>query len=508
MKKSFGGRAAAGLVVSLALAISACGASTNSGESGDKSLTVAIRADVSTLDPHHSASAYDRSYYYAMYNTLLQTNDAGDIVPELAESYETADDSILLKLREDVQFQDGTPFNAEAVKFNIERQLDPAEDSIWQGQLSAITSVQVVDEFQVKLVTSRPDPTVLWWLADRPGMMVSPAAVKKEGKDFALKPVGTGPFTFVSRTTGGPVKFTRNENYWKKGLPKADSVELVPMVESSSRVSNLLSGSVDVIDSYDLADVNRLSGNNAVRTVPSSSERYTVLHLNTTKPPFDKLAAREAVAYAVDYEEIHQAIYYGQGSVPKNNSALPPTNWAFNGDVRGFSRDLDKAKEKLAEAGLPNGFSFVISPQDTPFLVQLAELLSRQLGEVGITAEINPLELSTWTSTVLVGGDSEAGLQDTAGREAGVTIPFFIGGNTPYGLTGWAPDAFDDAVTKANSTYDRDQRKTFLGEAQELVANDVPELVLHLDPQQFAMSASLAEVDGRADGALRVEDFG
>lgn len=208
-------------------------------------LTAALDTEPPTLDPHLSGSAVDRQVFQNLYDKLVDTNASLAVVPMLATSWTISPDAktVTFKLQQGVTFQDGTPFNAEAVKYNFDRmEFDPKFPSVRRSELGPMTGVTVVDPYTVQIALERPYSPLLYVLTDRAGMMVSPAAAQKEGLDYAQHPVGTGPFSFVERLPQDHITLRRNPTYWAKGLPYLDQIVYREITDDSARVANLKVG--------------------------------------------------------------------------------------------------------------------------------------------------------------------------------------------------------------------------------------------------------------------------
>lgn len=199
--------------------------------------------DISNFDPILGNSGNDHALLYPIYDTLVNYNDKLEAAPGLAESWETPDDkTIILHLRQGVTFHDGTEFNAEAVKFNLERVNSEGSNV---SDIKNVASVEAVDQYTVKLTLKQPDSSIILALSDRSGMMVSPTAVQKLGKDFAQNPVGAGPFKFVKWVPNGEIQYKKNENYWQKGLPYLNTITAKIMPDENTRLNALKSGQLN-----------------------------------------------------------------------------------------------------------------------------------------------------------------------------------------------------------------------------------------------------------------------
>src|SRR5713226_6945693 len=225
-------------------------------------LVFAQAADPDGLDPHEVTDGFSVNNVSNVFDTLVRfTADSTQVEPSLAESWTVSADNLVwtFKLRPGVKFHDGTPFNAEAVKYNFERMQDPKFPSARRSEIGPIQRVVAVDPYTVQITLEKPYSPLLYVLTDRAGMMVSPAAAQKEGLDFALHPVGTGPFSFVEKIPQDHITLQRNPNHWEKGLPYADRIVFRTITDDNARVANVKSGDVEIISLVPLPQVKQLS---------------------------------------------------------------------------------------------------------------------------------------------------------------------------------------------------------------------------------------------------------
>jgi len=353
-------------------------------------LRVALRGEVSTLDPQRGASGTDHMWIYPIYDTLVRFDSNMNPQPGLAEAWETPDPKTLVfSLRKDVKFHDGTPFNAEAAKYNILRAQD--KKMPLHTELQTIDAVEVVDPYKIRLRLKRADASLLLTFADRAGMMVSPAAAEKLGEQFGRNPVGTGEYKFVKWTPGDSVRLDRFADYWDKPKPYLDGMLLKVITDGDTRLSALRSGQVDFIMEIPQQDFESLKGERGLTSYSRISLAYWRLFLNMSKTPLDKRPVREAINYALDRQALVKTVAFGLGEVYA--MPFPAVHWAHAPAVKSYPHDIAKAKAKLAEAGLPNGFTMDMLVEAAPEHVRRAEAVQAQLGQAGIKVDIKPVEL-------------------------------------------------------------------------------------------------------------------
>src|SRR5215210_9023964 len=343
-------------------------------------LYVALESEPPELDPNLSSAYVDRQVMASLYDKLVDIDQDGEIVPMLAKSYDVSDDGTVytFKLREGIKFHDGTNFNAEAVKFNLDRYQE--EDSVRSTEVESIESVEVVDPMTVRVTLSEPFAPFLAVLTDRAGIMASPKAIEESGGRISKNPVGTGPFEFVERVRGDHITVEKNPNYWKEGLPKLDKIIYRGIEDENVQYQNLQSGELDLIDSIPLVEVKDLqkSGDYEVSIEPGLG--YNGIWLNVTRPPFDNEKLRQAVYQLVDRQAVAKAALRNVGGTPAN-SPFSKQTWAYGKSDEYPPPSVEEAKQLLKEAGKPNGFSFTFKVDPSP--------LSQQIGQI-IQSNLNP----------------------------------------------------------------------------------------------------------------------
>ena len=313
------------LILGLALLIIAgCG-----GEAVDKADTIIIglEAEPVTLDPAQMTDFNSSRAGMEIYDSLLRFKDGStELEPCLATDWEASEDGLeyTFTLREGVTFHDGTPFNAEAVKFNFERQLDPEHPYHDTGEfgyadftLGMVEEVVVVDEGTVKIILSEPFAPFLGNIAMHAAAIVSPTAIEQYGKDISINPVGTGPYKFVSWDPGVEVILEKNEDCWR-GAPEVDRLIFRPIVEDQTRLTELESGNVDFIVGIPPDDLQRLKDEDKLLIVEQPSMHTWYLSLNCQKPPFNDKLVRQAANYAINKKAIVDDILKGTGVLAKN----------------------------------------------------------------------------------------------------------------------------------------------------------------------------------------------
>ena len=400
-------RILAGLVATTLL-VSACGGggdgdsgtqtAAGSGSAGeidrDGTFRYVFVQNPSTLDPHRSANAWDMIFFSLAYDQLIWRNDAGDLEPMLATEWEFVDDGTAfeLTLREDVSFIDGEPFDAEAVKANLERAMTLPE-SAHKGSLARVESVEAVEEFKARINLSGPGANLPDLLSSTVGSMISPAAMDNE--DLDQNPVGTGMAKLVEYVPGQVNRWERNEDYWDPEAAQAATYEIYAQTASPTRVNMLSTGQGEL--TYLMPQDQDPAEAAGLNVAPSLSSNIFSFSFNLDKPPFDDVRVRKAAEHAIDRQALIDGVFFGAGEPVAQ--MLPPDHWAYHPDVTpdnpDYGYDPEKAKELLAEAGYPDGteFEFLIPSLDDHR--SLAEAMVPMLEEVGLRASTRVIESPT-----------------------------------------------------------------------------------------------------------------
>ena len=453
-------------------------------------LSIGWVAGAKTLDPHLSVQWPERFVLYMVFNTLVAVDKNFNVVPELARSWQVSPDGrrVTFQLQRGVKFHDGTDFTADIVKWNIERVLDPQLKSPQRSQLEpAVAAVTAVDPHTVTLELKKPFAPLLAALAERPGFMVSPAAVKKLGDGFGRNPVGTGPFRFVDWVADSRVTLERFPDYWDKGKPYLDKVVFRVVPDPTVRLTMVRTGEVDIATDVDAKDVPTLQGDQRLQVAElNPPARWTGLQWQVDKPPFNNKALREAIALAIDRVELRDVLLLGFGEPARG--PVTPGLWWFDPGFKGIGTDIEAAKRKLAEAGYPNGFRYKFTVTNTPQWIRLAELLQGQLQRINVTLDLelaNPADAyalvvqrkTNWTHTNWTQRGDPSGL---------LTILFHSKGfaNT----TGYANPRVDELLDQAATIYEPERRKGLYHEAERLIVADVPYVFLNYTAEFAVMS--------------------
>ncbi len=362
-------------------------------------LTVGVELDIPGFDPL-KVGVYDTSANVAaslILENLVRLDDNGKAKPSLALSWSNSDDfkTWTFKLRPDVKFHDGTPFNAAAVKFNIDRQKDPKNNCRCAFYIANILSVEAKDDLTV--VYTLKDPAVnfpiLLTRPDQNQTIHSPTAIQAKGDDYNRNPVGTGPFVVKSWTAGDRMVLERNPDYWNKGHPYLDRVVLRPLPDSQSRFASLKSGETDVVwaDEFEADNIVRAQKDATLQVLSYAGSGAAVNVFNTKAPPLDDVRVRQALVMAIDRKKYSQALTNGLARPASN--PYGDGSWVKCKDDGALPEDPKKAAELIKEYGKPVSFKMLFTA--TPRGRTNGQILQQFWKNIGVNMEIEQVDQAT-----------------------------------------------------------------------------------------------------------------
>ncbi|WP_456276619.1 ABC transporter substrate-binding protein [Bacillus sp. AK128] len=474
---------------------------TSEKESKD-TLVIGLDDDPPQLDPHRSSAAVDRQTFQSIYNKLLDINENLEFIPELAKEWKISEDgkTYTFVLQEGVVFHDGTPFNAEAVKYNFERMLDPEFGSPRKAEVELIQEVIVVDEYTVDVKLKDPFAPFLATLTDRAGMMVSPTAAEELGDDFANSPVGTGPYKFVDREKQSHINLVRFEDYWRE-LPAIKNIVIQPYSDSNVRITNLVSGDIDIVNRIAFKDIKSLSENPDITLMEQGPIGFQGMYLNIENEKFKDPKVRQAINIAIDRYAIAKVVFH-DGVIPATGP-FAPTSWAHSGEDAPKA-DPDKAKALLAEAGASN-LSFTLKINPKPEEQQMAQMMQEMLKAVGITMELELVEFGTLLEQLST-GEFEAARLGWSGRidpDGNSYGRFNTGG--PNNYSKYSNPKFDQLLLDARTTTDQETRAEMYKEAAAMLWEDAPYVFIYHEKDYKAMKKNVKGFNHVPDTMVRTE---
>jgi len=472
-------------------------------------LRIGLAEDPDVLDPTLARTYVGRIVFASLCDKLFDIDEKLNVVPQLALSHETSADgkTVTIKLRPGVKFHDGEPLDAEAAKFSLERHLTMT-GSFRKPEISAISSIDVVDSLTIRLNLKTPFAPLIAQLTDRAGMMVAPKAAKEAGDKFGLHPVCAGPYKFVERVQQDRIVVEKFADYWNRDNVRIDRIVYLPIVDPTVRLANLKSGGLDLIERVLATDIKTVRADPKLRLSSALELGYQGMDINVgngekAKGPLgssDKV--RQALNYAIDRKALTQVVFNGE-FVP-GNQWVSPENPYFQKDFPVPSRDVAKAKALIKQAG-------VTTPFDVDFMVPkgaetqaVAEVIQAMAADVGINMKIRVTEFATSLKQAEA-GEYQAYLLAWSGRtDPDGNIYIFDKCKAPQDYPGYCNPEADKLLDEARMAADFAQRKAIYGKLTKVVLDDLPKLYLYHRRVLIAHTAQLEGYKQLPDGLVRV----
>ena len=455
----------------------------------DKALVVGHVAELQTLDPAQAVTISDFRILCNIYDGLLRYKPASlDVEPGLAESWTVSPDgkTYTFALRKGIKFHDGSAFDADAVKFNFDRVLDPRHPFHDTGPfpfvftLGPIDHVSVADPHTVSIVMKEPYAPTLTMLAGAIGGLagISPQAVKTFGKDFSRNGGGTGPFKLQEWVTGQRVVLAANKDY-HRGAPALDGLVFRPIVDENARVSEMQSGGTDITIEVPPDNIATFTASPDFTFYQQPGPHLWYMVLNTKTKPFDDKRVRQAVNYAVNKPAMVTDILKDTATVA--SSVTPPAfAWAYDAGLKSYPYDPAKAKQLLAEAGFPNGLdvTFYVTESGSGMLspVLMGTAIQADLAAVGIRAKIETYEWNTFLGKIIPAMPPEVAMAElsfmTQDPDMHPALALRTGAAVNSG--GYSNPKVDALIDAGRTETDRDKRAAIYKQLQQVVYDDAP----------------------------------
>jgi len=452
-------------------------------------IVIGLVAEPVTMDPPQITDLNSARVTKRIFEGLVaQELGSYKLVPGLAQSWDISKDGLTytFKLRPNVKFHDGTPFNAEAVKFVFERQLNDKGPyyatgtyPYVKGFLGNVAGVEVLDAGTVQIKLKAPLAPFLQYLAHQSLFMFSPESLKKWGKDVVKHPVGTGPFKLDAWEPGVRVVLARNDEYWG-GAPKIRQAIYVPIVEAQARLVALKTGDIDLTMDVPPDSLDELRRDPNVVVAESNSSAVWYVMLNTRHPILKDRRVRQALNHAVNKEAIIRDILRGTAIVSRGPMS-PVYGTFYEDNTARYPHDLDKARALLREAGHPNGFelTFLVpesgSGMQSP--VEMATVIQANLAQIGVRAKIQTMEWGAYLRKYLEQPDmAEMSWNPSIGDPDHMMYMLLSSDRFPPAFNAgyYQNDRVDDLLRRARTTVDEKARVPLYREAQKLVVEDAP----------------------------------
>jgi ABC-type transport system substrate-binding protein len=426
-----------------------------------------------SLDPVTGRTAAEFTFLQIVHDALLDFDPLTlDPKPGLAKAYAFEDPTTFtMDLVEGVSFHDGTPLDGEAVKFNLDRARTDPRSNV-KADIATVRAVEVAGRYRVILRLDRPNAALPAILTDRPGMMVSPTNIKQNGANADQNPVGTGPWKLESWRNNDRFIATRNENYWRPGLPYLDGINVAIMGEPATALRSVIAGENDLATSLGpqqklLADRSKLT------TQLTHSMGMVGIYLNYGRPPLSDVRVRQALNYAIDRDAFNQAIATGL-DVP-TSAILPTEHWACDAQTANYYKyDAGKARALLAEAGFPNGIELPMLGWSDQISMQRQEVIVTQLARAGIRIALTPVSPSA-SSTMFFGSAKQGAgrmAQIAARPDPSQEYDNLFSKDAYFNAGGVELDGYRDLLDATMATTDRAARKAAFAKLQRFVVEN------------------------------------
>ncbi|KYP79615.1 ABC transporter substrate-binding protein [Ferroacidibacillus organovorans] len=466
-------------------------------------LSIGLSADPPKLDPSLSSALVDRQVMVNIYDSLFTINAAGKLQNDLATGAVISKNGLTytITLRKGVKFQDGTPFNATAVKFNLER--DMLKISPRHSSLSLISKVTVDGPYKLTIQLSKPFSPLLNVLSGRAGMMVSPTAVKKEGANFLNHPVGTGPYEYVSRVIGSSITLVKNPHYWMKGLPHFQKVVYKIFTDPNVELLNLQSNEVQIIDTVPPQQIATLAKTPGYTVINKPSFGYQGVYLNVKAKPFTNLFVREAVNYAINRQALVNAVL--KGSASPGYSPFGASSPAYR-KAEDTPPNVNPAQIRalLKRGGEAHGFTFTMQTANSPINVQLAEVMQAMLQPYGIKMNIQQLDFGTLLNNSSDGNFQALALGWSGRLDPDQNIYSFYYTGAPLNSSNYSNPQVDALLNQARTVSNMTQRANLYERAVAIINHDSPYIFLYHPNNVLAFNSSIHGFNYVPDGLIRV----
>lgn len=485
------------VVMSLALALTGC-AGERQSEGTESQITIGIPQDVEdSLDPHKTVAAGTEEVFFNMFEGLVKPDSDGNLIPAVASDYKVSEDKKIytFTLRENVLFHDGSTVTVEDVKYSIERCAGTDGEAPLVAAFANIAEVNTPDEKTVEVVLKEADVDLLASMtaAIIPAANATPETVA----------IGTGPYRFVSHAPQESFVMERFDGYWGEAA-HIEKVILKVCANPDAIVMNLNGGSIDMMARLTATQVSQLKAEFEV--LEGTMNLVQALYLNHAEAPFDDERVRQALCYAIDKQYILDMTSDGHGT-PIGSSMFPAFGKYYMPELAEYyTKDIEKAKALLKEAGYADGFSFTIQvPSNYTPHVETAQVLAEELKAINVDAKIELIEWETWVSDVYAGRKFQAtvvGL-DASSLTAGAMLLRFNTDNSKNFINYHNPE-YDAAYAKAMGTTDDAARTAAFKECQQILTETAANVYIQDMAEFVALNKKYA---GYEFYPLYVQDF-
>ncbi|MPZ10704.1 MAG: ABC transporter substrate-binding protein [Kiloniellaceae bacterium] len=473
-------------------------------------LRIGLQDDADVLDPDQSRTFVGRIVYTSLCDKLVDITPELKIIPQLATAWSWSDDgkTLTMDLREGVVFHDGTPFDAEAVKANIERSKNLPE-SRRKSEVKSIDSVAVTGAYQVKMMLANPDATLLAQLADRAGMMISPTAAEAAGADFAANPVCSGPYKFVERVQQDRIVLEKFADHWNADAFHFDKVSFLPIPDTTVRLANLRAGDLDMLERLAATDAAAVKADAGLQYAETVSIGYQGITVNVNngdraKNPFGEDARlRQAFELSIDRDALNQVVF--EGAFAPGNQPFPPNSPWYDKDVPIPARDIEKAKALMKETGHET-FDLEVQVANNPVQTQVLQVVQAMAAEAGFNVKLKSTEFASLLAEQSA-GNYQASQVGWSGRvDPDGNIHQFMTCKGGINDSKYCNPEVDKLLDAARTSNNEEERKAEYDAARKILAKDLPIIYLYHPSWIWALDDKLEGFVPYPDGMIRLEN--
>ena len=478
--------------------------------SAESTLRIGLNEDPDVLDPTLARTFVGRIVFASLCDKLFDIATDLKVVPQLATEYKWVDDDkgLVITLRQGVTFQDGEPLNAQAVKYSLERHLT-MQGSMRKGEVSAVASVDVVDDHTVKLNLSTPNSPLIAQLTDRAGMVVSPKAAEALKEKFGTAPVCAGPYKFVERVAQDRIVLQKFDKYWDKDKIHIDKIVFQPIPDTQVRLANLRSGGLDLVERLQPTDLGTVRAEKNLKDASIVSLGYQGITVNVNNGPRSKnplgqdARVRQAFSLAIDREALNQVVFNGE-FLP-GNQWVSSTSPYYVKSLPVQKRDVAKAKELLKQAGVNTPVPVALMFPNDPVQTQVSQVIQSMTAEAGFDVKLQATEFAT-SLDLSQKGDMEAFDIGWSGRtDPDGNIFSFVTTKGPFNDGKYSNATVDKELAAARTIGDVSERMKHYTAAAEQLLQDLPIIYLYHNKWIYAYTTKLSGFTPYPDGLIRAQ---
>ncbi|TCR82439.1 ABC transporter substrate-binding protein [Rhizobium sp. BK376] len=471
-------------------------------------LKIGLQDDADVLDPAQSRTFVGRIVYTALCDKLVDVTPQLQFVPQLATAWKWSADGkeLTMTLRQGVKFHDETPFNAQAVVDDIQRNMTMPE-SRRKSELSSVAKVEATGEYEVKFTLKAPDVTLLAQLSDRAGMMVSPTAAKAAGAKFGDHPVCSGPFKFVERVQQDRIVLEKFQDYWNKDNIFIDKVTYLPIPDTTVRLANLRSGDLDMIERVAASDVATVKADPKLSYADAVGTGWLGIYANigngdrSKNPMGQDKRLRQAFSMAIDREAAMQIVF--DGTALAGNQPFAPNSPWFDKDVPVPARDVDKAKALVKAAGFDR-VPVEIAVTNDPVTLQTMQIIQSMVAEAGFDVTLKPTEFATLLDAQTA-GNYQLSRSDWSGRpDPDGNIQQFVTTGAGLNDSKYSNPQVDKLLQEARQSQDQAVRKQKYDAAEVILNDELPIVYIGHQAWIWAYKKGVTGFVPSPDGMIRL----